>query len=182
MKCTRIFSGANEHVASLKFAACKSIRRRFHFLGFIYSWKLAAVVCCGMPLIALSGAWQKHFISEMQTKEQHSYAVAGGIAQETISSIRTVTAFCKQNYHLGKYAERLKFSTAYGVRKSVLFGLSLGLLYGFVFGFYGLATWYGPRLIADGEIDISDMMTSLTSIMTAAMAIGMAFPGKVKQG
>ena len=71
----------------------------------------------------------------------------------------------------------MKVSTAYGVRKSVLFGLSLGLLYGFVFGFYGLATWYGPRLIADGEIDISDMMTSLTSIMTAAMAIGMTFPG-----
>ena len=130
-----------------------------------------------MPLIVVSGAWQKYVISDMQTKEQHSYAVAGGIAQETFSSIRTVTAFCKQDYHLSKYADRLKVSKIYGIRKSVMFGLSLGLLYGFVFSFYVLAVWYGPRLIADDEIDVAEMMTSLTSIMTAALALGQAFPG-----
>ena len=51
-----------------------------------------------------------------------------GIAQEAISSMRTVAAFCRQPYHLAKYVEQLKITKRTGIRKAVLFGISLGKL------------------------------------------------------
>ena len=138
---------------------------------------MAAVVCSLLPLMALLAGLTSYFTSGMQKKEQQTYAVAAGIAEETISSLRTVSAFCKQYYHLERYAEKLNISKWMGIRKSVMFGFSVGGLMLVMFGSYGLAFYYGPKLIAKKEISVSDMMTAFFSILMGAMSIGSAFPG-----
>ena len=64
-----------------------------------------------------------------------------------------------------------------GIKKSLFFGLSLGCVFIVMFSSYALAFWYGPRLIAAGELDVSGMMTAFFSVLIGAMSIGNAFPG-----
>ncbi|XP_075244761.1 ATP-dependent translocase ABCB1-like isoform X2 [Convolutriloba macropyga] len=146
-------------------------------LGFYYSWKLAAVICSLLPLMAMAGAATSFFVSGRQSKEQKNYAEASGIAEETLSSMRTVAAFCKQRYHLEKYGVKLRLTKMIGIKKSLFFGLSLGCVFIVMFSSYALAFWYGPRLIAAGELDVSGMMTAFFSVLIGAMSIGNAFPG-----
>ncbi len=127
--------------------------------------------------MAMAGAATSYFVSGLQSKEQKNYAEASGIAEETISSMRTVAAFCKQPYHLQKYADKLTITKLTGIRKSVLFGCSLGSVFIVMFGSYALAFWYGPKLIANGELDVQGMMTAFFSVLVGAMSVGNAFPG-----
>ena len=62
-------------------------------ISFLFGWKLALVVLGFAPLIALTGFLTGKVMAAFTSKEQASYAAAGAIAEEVISSIRTVVAF-----------------------------------------------------------------------------------------
>ena len=76
-------------------------------VGLVKGWQLALVVLGATPImgatfgifITVTGKWSK--------KGQEAYAVAGGIADEAVSSIRTVNAFNAQEREAERYAEKL---------------------------------------------------------------------------
>lgn len=77
-------------------------------VAFVYGWKLALVMLAVCPLIVLSGALTGKVMASLTSKEQTAYAEAGAIAEQAISSIRTVVAFGGENEELKKY-EKLTF-------------------------------------------------------------------------
>ena len=149
------------------------------FAGFYYSWKLAAIVCSLVPFLVVASSVAGFSMSSLQSKEQRHYAEASAVAEETISSIKTVAAFSKQNHHIAKYVEKLKKAKIYGIWKTAIFGVSVGAVYFLVFGSFAVAFWYGPRLIARGELSVQHMMTALFSVLFGAMSIGCAYTGKI---
>ncbi len=62
-------------------------------LGFIRGWRLTLVVFAGMPLLALSIASVGLVMKRLTQRQMKSYGVAGSIAEEVLSSVRTVVAF-----------------------------------------------------------------------------------------
>lgn len=89
-----------------------------YIIAFTRSWKLALVVMTMLPLIALIGAtlskvkivnvyldWEFYLsvcgtpqiIASFAAREQGAYAAAGAVAEEVLSSIRTVVAFGGEN-------------------------------------------------------------------------------------
>jgi len=59
-------------------------------VGFIYGWKMAFVILAITPVLAMS-AYLLFYVTTQYTKNVlNSYAVAGGIAEEVLSGIRTV--------------------------------------------------------------------------------------------
>mgnify|MGYP000257563118 CR=1 FL=1 len=61
-------------------------------IGFVYGWKMALVILAVLPVLAVSG-YLIFFTTSLTKGELDAYAVAGGIAEEVLSGIRTVTAF-----------------------------------------------------------------------------------------
>ncbi|XP_065186517.1 phosphatidylcholine translocator ABCB4-like isoform X2 [Sycon ciliatum] len=111
------------------------------------------------------------------TKEQEAYAKAGGVAEEVLSSIRTVVAFGGESKETERYVKELEGARKVGVRKGFIFGVGFGMAYFLMFGSFGLAFWFGSVFIWDGTITAGAMLTSFFSVITASFAIGSASPG-----
>ena len=67
-------------------------------VGFIYGPRMAAVILASCPAIAISGFIFFMVTTKYNKKELDAYAKAGDVAEEVLSSIRTVTAFGGQDW------------------------------------------------------------------------------------
>nr|CAB3219614.1 multidrug resistance protein 1-like [Phallusia mammillata] len=141
-------------------------------IGFVYAWSLALVTLAVAPLLGLaSGLWMV-LTSAYTKKELDAYAHAGSIAEETISAIRTVVAFGCQAKEVDRYTNSLGEAKTVGIKKGLVSGLSIGVLYLCMFGMYGLSFWFGTIQVLDGNIEVGNMMTTFFNILIAAFALG----------
>nr|XP_035969037.1 ATP-binding cassette sub-family B member 5 isoform X3 [Halichoerus grypus] len=120
-------------------------------IGLVKGWKLTLVTLSTSPLIIASAAIFSRIIISLTTKELNAYSKAGAVAEEVLSSIRTVVAFGAQEKEIQRYTQNLKYAKDIGIRKAIASKLSLGAVYFFMNGTYGLAFWYGTSLILSGE-------------------------------
>lgn len=72
-------------------------------VAFVVGWKLALVMLAVCPLIVLAGALTGKVMGSLSSKEQTAYAEAGAIAEQAISSIRTVVAFGGEEEELKRF-------------------------------------------------------------------------------
>ena len=80
-------------------------------------------------------------LSIFTSKEQKEYAVAGAVAEEVLSSVKTVKAFGGEEKELMRYCEQLKSAKLLGAKKGALSGTAIGVIYLVIFGVYALALW-----------------------------------------
>ena len=66
-------------------------------IAFVYGWRLALVLCAVFPLLAGAAAVMAALLGKSTREGQDSYAKAGSIAEQSISSMRTVVAFGVQD-------------------------------------------------------------------------------------
>ena len=74
-------------------------------------------------------------------QEQNAYARAGAVAEEVISSIRTVAAFGGEKKEVARYAGELGAARTIGIKRGIVTGGLLGAVMGTFFGSYSLAFW-----------------------------------------
>lgn len=103
--------------------------------------------------------------TKLAKKELDAYGSAGAIAEEVLSSIRTVVAFGGQQKELQRYNTNLVFARKNNIRRGLFNGLSMGFLFLLIYASYGLAFWYGVELILrdktkdDPTYTVSNMVT-----------------------
>ncbi|KAE8596433.1 hypothetical protein XENTR_v10016104 [Xenopus tropicalis] len=73
-------------------------------IGLIKGWKLALVILATSPVLALASAMFARILASLTTKELAAYAKAGAVAQEVLSSIRTVVAFGGQEKEIKRFS------------------------------------------------------------------------------
>lgn len=81
-----------------------------------------------------------------------SYRKAGIVAEQAISSIRTVFSFVAEDLLAARYAELLQKSVPFGAKIGFAKGAGLGVIYLVTYSTWALAFWYGSILVAKGEI------------------------------
>ncbi|ORY44695.1 multidrug resistance protein 1 variant [Rhizoclosmatium globosum] len=104
-----------------------------------------------------------------------AYAEAGAIAQEVLSSLRTVTAFGGQKRELERYSEKLKVAEWMGIRGAVANGLAVGVAFMIIFATYSLGFWYGGKLIPE-YMNSGQVITTFFSIIIGAFSLGLLGP------
>ncbi|XP_048589318.1 ATP-dependent translocase ABCB1 isoform X2 [Nematostella vectensis] len=145
-------------------------------MGFAYSWKLTLVILALTPLMVIAGGIMGKVISVFTSKELEAYAKAGAIAEEVLSSIRTVAAFGGEKKECERYNSHLGEAQAFGVKKGLSTGLGFGFFQLIMFGSYSLAFWYGAVLVADKAINSGDLLVVFFSVMVGATQLGQAGP------
>ncbi|XP_024941153.1 multidrug resistance protein 2 [Cephus cinctus] len=98
-------------------------------LAFFKGWKLALVCIISLPVTSLILTGVSQIVSRLTRKETEVYAQAGNIAEEVISSIRTVVAFGGQQLEVDKYKSNLQSTFRNNIIKSFCNGLGFGLLW-----------------------------------------------------
>ncbi|GBN19924.1 Multidrug resistance protein 1B, partial [Araneus ventricosus] len=145
-------------------------------VGFVKGWQLTLVILSVTPLLTLSSAILGKMTTFAATEEQKKYAIAGGIAEEALSSIRTVTMFNGQNREIKRYKSALADGLQIALRKSVIASLSLGFTFLVLYSSYGLAFWYGTELVLADKITPGDVFSILFAVMLGASSLGYAMP------
>ncbi|VDM51137.1 unnamed protein product [Toxocara canis] len=150
------------------------------FAGFIvafaYDWRLTLIMMSLSPFMIIAGAFMAKLMASATAKEAENYATAGGIAEEVLSSIRTVVAFNGQQFESDRYNEALKGGMRDGIVKSVYVGVGLALTFFIMFGSYALAFWVGTGYVYDGVLTPGTLLTVFFGVMMGSMALGQAGP------
>uniref|UniRef100_A0A8C4WTX7 Uncharacterized protein n=1 Tax=Gopherus evgoodei TaxID=1825980 RepID=A0A8C4WTX7_9SAUR len=144
-------------------------------IEFIYGWKLSLVILSVSPLLAAAAAVGSIFLASFTTKELSAYARAGSVAEEILTSIRTVVAFNGQMKALAKYDVNLENARKVGVKKSITTYTSLGFTEFVLFGAYGLAFWYGTKLTVE-EKENYDIGRLFFSVLLGTFSLGQGSP------
>ena len=115
--------------------------------AFYRSWRLTLVMLGALPVLMLAGAVVTKVVGAATEKAQRAYAVAGGVAQDVLSSIRTVQAFDAMEHECRRYDAQIDVTERVGIRKGFYVGISIGTTMFILFGSYALAFWYGSWLV-----------------------------------
>ncbi|KAM5579612.1 ABC transporter B family member 19-like [Rosa sericea] len=121
-------------------------------VGFLRSWKITLVVFSVIPLMMLTGIAYKAIYVGLTTKEEFSYRTAGSVAEQAISSIRTVFSFVAEDHLAEKYSALIANLVPFGAKIGFAKGAGVGVIYLVSYSTWALAFWYGSILVAKGEI------------------------------
>ncbi|XP_066134784.1 bile salt export pump isoform X4 [Saccopteryx bilineata] len=144
-------------------------------LGFYQGWKLTLVIISVSPLIGIGAAIIGLSVSKFTDHELKAYAKAGSVADEVISSIRTVAAFGGEKREVERYEKNLVFAQHWGIRKGIVMGFFTGFMWCLIFLCYALAFWYGSKLVLDdGEYTAGVLVQIFLSVIVGALNLGNA--------
>lgn len=144
-------------------------------IGFYMGWKLTLVILAASPLIGIGAAIIGLSVGKFTELELKAYAKAGSIADEVLSSIRTVAAFGGENKEVERYEKNLVFAQHWGTRKGMVMGFFTGYMWCLIFFCYALAFWYGSTLVLDEEEYTPGALIQIfLCIIISAMNIGHA--------
>ncbi|GLH02038.1 Multidrug resistance protein homolog 49 [Gryllus bimaculatus] len=170
----KLEEGLGEKVAmfihfQISFVACLIV-------AFVKGWELALVCLVSFPVTMISMAIVGVISSRLAKQELEAYGKAGTIAEEVLSSMRTVIAFGGQKKESERYYANLVFAKNINVKRGFYNGLGFGLLWFFIYASYALAFWYGVGLIIKDKYSASTMITVFFGVMMGSMNFGMSSP------
>ncbi|CAO2203670.1 unnamed protein product [Urochloa humidicola] len=144
-------------------------------IAFIRGWLLGLVMLSSIPPIALSFAIMSKLRIRLSSHMQEKYSDAGNVVEQTLGAIRTVVSFNgeKQAIKVYKLIEKAYESALLG---GVVNGLGLGSMELSLFCSYGLAIWYGSRLIVEHGYTGGLVISIIMAVTIGAMSLGLATP------
>lgn len=149
--------------------------------AFIHGWELTLIILAVFPLIGLSTGLIAKVTTSLTSLEMQKYSKAGSIAEEVLSSVRTVFAFGGEDKEVQRYDKNLVFARKAGVKRGLMTGVGVGVMWLFIYLAYALAFWYGTGLILDaregnGDYDPAKLIIVFFSVLMGAMNVGQTAP------
>ncbi|KAM9461318.1 bile salt export pump [Clarias gariepinus] len=146
-------------------------------MGFVKGWKLTLVIISVSPLIGVGAGLMALFVAKLTGWELQAYAKAGSVADEVLSSIRTVAAFGGEKKEVDRYDRNLISAQRWGIRKGLIMGFFTGYMWFIIFLCYALAFWYGSSLVVDTEeYSPGTLLQVFFGVLIAALNLGQASP------
>ncbi|XP_041897010.1 bile salt export pump isoform X3 [Corvus kubaryi] len=146
-------------------------------LGFVSGWKLTLVIIAVSPLLGVGAALYGLAVAKLTGRELKAYAKAGAVADEVLSSIRTVAAFGGEKKEVERYDKNLVFAQHWGIRKGIIMGLFTGYMWFIIFLSYALAFWYGSKLVLEEEeYSPGTLLQVFFGVLIGALNLGQASP------
>uniref|UniRef100_A0A915MEI2 P-loop containing nucleoside triphosphate hydrolase protein n=1 Tax=Meloidogyne javanica TaxID=6303 RepID=A0A915MEI2_MELJA len=146
-------------------------------VGFFYSWQMTVVMALFTPAIALTSAWMGRMTASRTQVEQDKYAIAGAIAEETLSSMRTIHSLNAEQQELERYEKALEEGRKTGLLKYLYMALGVGINNIIMYVSYAVAFWYASRLVLwDPDFDRGAVFTVFFAVMSGSTALGGAIP------
>ncbi|KAL8527119.1 hypothetical protein ACS0TY_005115 [Phlomoides rotata] len=145
-------------------------------IAFIKGWLLTLVMLTSIPLMVLAGGVMAIVLSRMASRGQNAYAKAAGVVEQTIGSIRTVASFTGEKRAVAAFEKSLTKAYHSGVQEGWATGLGFGAVMCIIFCSYGLAIWYGGKMILEKGYTGGEVLNVIIAVLTGSMSLGQASP------
>ncbi|WVZ69167.1 hypothetical protein U9M48_018000 [Paspalum notatum var. saurae] len=145
-------------------------------IAFVKGWLLSLVMLACLPPVVFAGGVVSKILSKISSKGQASYSDAGNVVEQTIGAIKTVASFNGEKQAIAVYNKLIHKAYKATVEEGITNGFGMGYVTFIFFSSYGLAIWYGGKLILSRGYLGEDIINILMAVMTGAMSLGNATP------
>jgi len=147
---------------------------------FYFSWRLALVMLCCLPVVVLAVAISGRRVRQRSRQAQDALAEAGSVIEESVQSITDVKAFGNERFEEVRYARALDGFLAVTMRGALARAAFLSFVIFVMFGTIAGVAWYGARLLLSGSIDNEDFVAFILFSIFVGASLG-SFPEIVSQ-
>ncbi|KAI3799160.1 hypothetical protein L1987_34450 [Smallanthus sonchifolius] len=117
-----------------------------YIVAFILLWRLAIVGLPFVIILVIPGLIYGRVLMNLSRKIREEYNKAGTVAEQAISSVRTVYSFVGEKKTLSEYSAALEGTVKLGLKQGLAKGVAIGSN-GIVFAVWSFLSWYGSRLV-----------------------------------
>ncbi|XP_021275567.1 ABC transporter B family member 15-like [Herrania umbratica] len=128
------------------------------------SWRLAIVGIPTLSMLIIPAIVYGNFLAEIAEKMQQSYAIAGGIVEQTMSSIRTVYSYVEEDHMVKSYKTVLEPTLMLDIKQGLIKGMAMGSI-GVTFAVWAFQGWYGSTLVTKKAAKGGDVFTAEVCII-----------------
>jgi ATP-binding cassette subfamily B protein len=135
------------------------------------SWRLTLLMLAVVPVVALGAAFYGRALRRISKQVQDALAVATAVAEESLSGIRTVRAFAREQAESARYAEAVNVSYELARRRAALGATFQGVVSFAGYSAIGIVLWYGGLLLLEGQMTMGDLTSFLLYTFTVAFSL-----------
>lgn len=140
-------------------------------LLFVLDWRLTVIILLGIPFVTLTMVWLGRKIRRASTAVQDALAQGANVLEETISGVRIVKSFAREEYEIGRFSARVTDIFDAAMRRAKI-GAVLGPMIGFMaFGSITITLWFGSYEVIQGRLTAGDLVAYLIYTMLVAAPI-----------
>jgi ABC-type multidrug transport system fused ATPase/permease subunit len=118
-------------------------------ISFISSWKLTLVIIALFPFSIIFIIYLLFYLTDLPILIRKSYEIAGGIAEEILYNIKTVSSFANFDFELKRFNNEINNTYSYEIENSLKTAICLGALIFFSLTSDMVAVLYGKKLISE---------------------------------
>lgn len=140
-------------------------------VAFSANWQLSLLVLALVPLLGSQGYFQMKLMKGFSNDAKLAYEDASRVANDAISSIRTVSSFCAEEKVVNLYTEKCQKPLKSGIRQGYISGTGLAFSNFVLFACYALAFWVGSKLVQQGKTSFGDVFKVFFAITMSAIGV-----------
>lgn len=145
-------------------------------LAYARSPRLAGALTSILPVIFIAGSIMGWAMTKFTTVSLQYVSKAGNLAEEVISSIRTVHAFGTAPVLGEKFDKDIRKSQSNGMKGAMVEGSGLSVMFFAIYAAYALAFVYGGILVTQGRATAGIVMNVFMSILIGSFSLAMLAP------
>ncbi|GAA5897581.1 hypothetical protein JCM6882_003523 [Rhodosporidiobolus microsporus] len=145
-------------------------------IGLVKNWRLALVISVVIPL---AGGGAGSFSAKFKRQQLDATAEGAQVAEEAISSVRSVVAFGMQKVLERLYDTPNQICLRLGIINGKWNAGVQAFFWAVFYAVYALAVWYGTTLILQGRSDAGTIVAVLDSVLLGAFALMQMAPSLV---
>lgn len=155
-----------------------------YLFAFLTSWKLTLIMLSIFPFLFICGTLLGRLTTQIEMNKRKSYEKAGGLAEEVLYNIKTVSSLGNYLYEKMRFNKEIGISEKNQVKDGLFTSIIFFFLFFLVYGSYSLAIWYGAVLIINNEKNIitgesiqsGDIISVILSVVFSSIGLGASGP------
>ena len=181
-ECFAIQSGLGEKVTALVRAISAVIAGLV--VGFVKGWQLTLILASTVPLLAICGTIFVTALTKQAIMGSKAYAIAGALAEQALSAIRTVVGLGGEEKELNAYRAALTAVKRAVIKYGIYSAFAFGAIYfcnalGYCIGFWVGGVFVGQKRInpVTGEIyNVGEVLTVFLAVVNGGACISQISP------
>ena len=134
--------------------------------------RLTLVMIAVVPVVILSAHFYGRYVRRMSTRVQDQLADANSVLEETLSAIRIVQSFVREEYERTRYGERIQDALRLAVKRSVAGGGFIAFIILVVYGAIVVVLWFGSRMVISGRLTPGELIAFVLYTFVVGGGIG----------
>ncbi|KAH9858203.1 P-loop containing nucleoside triphosphate hydrolase protein [Lenzites betulinus] len=147
-----------------------------YVVAYVRSWRLALAMTSILPCTIIAATIFGKFIAKTTVASLQYGAESGTLAEEVISTVRTVHAFGIQRTLFELYNQHVNKSRRVELQSAIWQGVYLSFWTFLMYASYALAFNFGTTLINHGESNAGDVVSVILAILIGSIALAQMAP------